>query len=305
MKNFTRLKVDLALGPATVTLKKQDSSEKFQLGITTEAQAPTYTEEMQVVDKTTTTFGSTPVQKVIDGEIITFTLSVVLDLEAESKMSDILEITNTTKERNALVAGKELSGYVVNIHPQGAGGDTSKDINLVNATIQIQPNRVYNTTDDSYMLITFTALPAEREIDIVEMANATAINGGSLPDGKIYKYQFFPLTNGDIGGGSLEYTSNPTTTGLNSIELNFSKVYGAVGYRIFRSEDDGSTWGYFDKSISELSDATGIYEGEYSYIDNGSDVLINADPPLVASAKVYSTVVYGQSIDDISLSSAS
>lgn len=295
-KNFTRLNVDLALGPATVTLKKQDTSDTFVLGITTEDQAPTYTEDVQVIEKTTTTFGSTPVQRIIDGEIITFTLSVVLDLEAENKMSDILQITNDTKERNALVAGKELSGYIVNIHPNGAGGDRTSDINLVNATIQIVPNRIYNTEDDSSMTITFTALPAERDMDDITAVTATVTDGGSLPTAT-YIYKVEPRN--IIGNVQTALTTSAVTTETTnlSVTLEWETTFGAENYRIYRSDDSGTSWKYWDVVATK-----GDENYKMSYLDLGTQTVTAGTPVTKTTAKVYSTVVYGQPIEEITLS---
>ena len=297
-KVYKQLKTELKLGASILTLKKQDATTTYELGVTTEDVTPVYTEETQYTENTTVTFGTTVVETLYSGEIITFVCSVALDDTTEEYLSDILQLTDQSKERNALINGIRATGFILNIHPISKK-DNDSDINIVNCTCQVIPNRTYDTENNSYLALTFTAHPAKRPMDTIEDSNysTTLATGGSLVADTALKYKVEALDQSFKGTLPTTETDITPTGATLTVDVAFNRVFGASKYRVWKSDDAGATWEYFD-----ILNDSNVNTQEWS--DDGSETFTAGTPTAVAAAKVYATVNYGEPLSDLTLESA-
>jgi Purple acid Phosphatase, N-terminal domain len=195
--------------------------------------------------------------------IIDSTIQDVYGWQTESKAITILTSQGPLKIHNNTLEGLGITLLCGGARPAFVGINTGD--------VQLTRNYCFKNTRWKTAIISATS----------SISSALA-SGGSLSTSLTYTYKIAGA--GPIGDLSFAYGKTSTTTaqiptnGNQSVTLTYNKISYPDGWanatraRVWRSTNGGSTWAFFDQTISDPSATT------QTFTDNGSQVFTSGTP---------------------------
>lgn len=128
--------------------------------------------------------------------------------------------------------------------------------------VQNADGHILFAADTENMQVSVSGVLSVKGVNNPAPPTLTRTSGGSLANGTTYRYAIAAIApNGKVTSAIPSSPESLTTNGANrTMNLSWSAVTGATGYRIYRSVDGGSTW-YFNDVASNVT----------NIVDNGTN----------------------------------
>lgn len=154
------------------------------------------------------------------------------------------------------------SGKLI-VHPVCEGISTDYDITLYEAVPSIAEEITYSPEGEALATVIFTSLAVEKDVPTPALPT-TATGSGTLA-AATYSYK---LSAGTFEGYTIPSTATAGDTvadGDDSITVSFVKVLGADRYRMWRTDDGGTTWKYYDLDSADMLAGTVVDDGTLTW----------------------------------------